>query len=380
MLLVTSPSALLVKGTVDSSIAQVLKEAVADGHIVGVVSNQAKPDWFDNVFQGTGVEFAQSIGRGDGEIVRETAKNKGLAPQDVLVLAASRDDIAMGKNGNAVLVAAAWSNKPRISELGIQVDSPASLREILHLTSEWDGKWWFSAKGSYYGVHALADLSTMGQGKGYDLKQFRSQLKTTIKTGGPRLNALLAMTARSMLTQGINTVPNLMWGVFPSSDSTNTDTEVLSDFPRRLRTTVSNVRMARRGQPLFIRHRASTKRSTSGSKIDRLDPREQIETIHLNPAYANNVAGRNVIVIDDCTTYGVSFGVAAGLLYKAGAQSVTCVALGKFGGLLEEFQVEITGDPFKPLSYDKEAILHHRNPLFGSENSSSQAVLKGLLS
>tara|TARA_R100000306_G_scaffold8148_2_gene11181 strand:- start:3728 stop:4864 length:1137 start_codon:yes stop_codon:yes gene_type:complete len=377
MLLVTSPSALLVNGKADKSIADVLIEAVQNGYTVGVTSNQPKPDWFDELFDGTGVQFQQSIGRGDGGIVKRTAEKQGLAPQDALVLAASENDIAMGKNGKAVLVAAGWSTAPRVADLGIQVDSPSALREVLHLTSEWDGRWWFSGKGSSYSVHALSDLSTYG--KDFDQQQFRAHLTNTIKNGGPRLNALLAITARSMLAEGIGTLPRLLWGVFPSSTSSNNDTEVLSDFTHRLRTTVSNVRMARRGEPLFIRHKPSTKRSSAGAGVNRLDPREQIESLHINPAYSTNISGRNVVLVDDCTTHGVSFGVASSLLYKAGAKSVTCVSLGKFGSALRDFQLEITGDPFKPLNFDQDAVLQGKPFLGGSENNAAQASLRGLL-
>jgi len=71
--------------------------------------------------------------------------------------------------------------------------------------------------------------------------------------------------------------------------------------------------------------------------------------------------------------------VAEALLLKAGAQSVTCVALGKFGGLLRDYKIEIKSDPFKPLSFAKDAILHEKPFLVGQENDSAQKSLKGLL-
>lgn len=42
--------------------------------------------------------------------------------------------------------------------------------------------------------------------------------------------------------------------------------------------------------------------------------------MHLNPFYKDHqrLVGKNVIVVDDCTTYGVSFGVASALL-RAGS-------------------------------------------------------------
>jgi len=56
-----------------------------------------------------------------------------------------------------------------------------------------------------------------------------------------------------------------------------------------------------------------------------------------------------VIVIDDCTTYGASFGVAAAFLRKAGAASVHGIALGKFGSQLHHFKINLNSDPFAPI-------------------------------
>lgn len=138
----------------------------------------------------------------------------------------------------------------------------------------------------------------------------------------------------------------LFWGVYPSSSSANDDSEVLSDFVQRLRTSASSVHFARRGEPLFIRHTNSIKRSTSFGG-DRTDPGNQIETLHLNPVYRSQLKGRNVLVVDDCTTYGVSFAVAAAFLYAAGASHVIGIALGKFGNRLTHSTIEISSDPFK---------------------------------
>jgi hypothetical protein len=67
------------------------------------------------------------------------------------------------------------------------------------------------------------------------------------------------------------------------------------------------------------------------------------------------------------------------LLKKAGAKSVTCVSLGKFGGALRDFQIEIIGDPFKPLDFDRDAVLKGKPFFGGSENNVAQAALRGLL-
>lgn len=58
----------------------------------------------------------------------------------------------------------------------------------------------------------------------------------------------------------------------------------------------------------------------------------------------------HAIVVDDCTTYGVSFGVAAAFLRAAGAASVTGIALGKFGAQLRSYDIKILTDPYAPVA------------------------------
>jgi hypothetical protein len=270
-----------------------------------------------------------------------------MHPFDVVVLATKPVDVQMGKNGGAVIVAAGWSTDPIVKALGISVASAAQLLETFDLIAHWNGQWWFAADGANYRVRALADLSTINKDQPQTV--FAEQVKNTVKGGGARLAALAAVTSRSLLMDGMDQ-SGQVWGVFPSSGSHNDDTDVLSDFSHRLRTTVTRVRYAERGTPLFIRHTPSSKRSAGGS-ADRTDPTEQIMTLHVNPFYAGTrLRGKSVIVIDDCATYGVSFGVAAALLRKAGASSVTGIALGKFGNQLRHYDIDILSDPFKPIA------------------------------
>lgn len=349
LIVMTSPDAVLRNGKPDPQIAQVLINTKAAKNPVGLISNHQEPPWFAGTFGSSGVQFLRTRGRQTGKIVSENAKRFSLNPFDVLVLAAKDEDVQMGKNGGAVVVAAGWSTATQVIPLGIRVDNAQQLQEVIDLTAGWPGQWWFWGNNVQYKVCALADLSQYG--RTFTQQEFAQKLKNTVKNGGSRLNALLAVTARSLLMDGTGTQKDLVWGVYPSSDSANDDSEILSDFTHRLRTTVSRVRYAKRDEPLFIRHLPSTKRSAGGSG-DRTDPADQIRTIHLNPFYKekDRLVGKHVIVIDDCTTYGVSFGVAAALLRRAGASAVTGVALGKFGNQLRYYEVEIKSDPFAPIA------------------------------
>lgn len=370
-MLLTSPKAL--GDTPDENLVKILCDLKSNGNPVAIVSNHGEPSWFDASFKGSGVQFLTQKARQNGEIISVNASKFGLKSCDTIVLAACREDIQMGKNGNAVIVAAGWSTDTYIKSLGIRVDNPQELEDVIKLSSGWNGEWWYSGSCDLYDVKSLADLSTYGKTHGQTL--FADKLKNTVKSGGSKLNSLLAVTSRSLIMDGVVKSSGLVWGVYPSSSSANNDTEVLSDFTHRLRTTTSRVKFAKKDTPLFIRHKPSTKRSSGGGG-DRTNPSEQIQTIHINPAYRGKLNGKHVIVVDDCTTYGVSFGVASALLRKAGASKVTGIALGKFGSRLEYYDISIEDDVFSPI---KKFTYKTARTVSGSSNSKAQQDLTTLV-
>lgn len=345
LILMTSPDTICNAPDPDK-LCSVLAEASRQGYVVVVASNHAKPNWFDDVFANSSVKFEHAIGRQRGDIVKKTATSCGLQTHDVLVLSGNEADMRMAKAGGGVLIAAQWSNLEKIRNLGIRVSGATELETILKLNLDWSAEWFYGGEDGFYSVAALADLSTYG--RDHAMANFARQLTTTVKGGDARLNSLLTITARSFMMIGWDQVPNLAWGIYPSSGSKNDDSDVLADFGHRLRTTVSNVHYAKRGQPLFIRHGPSIKRS-AGGMVDRTDPSDQITSLHLNPFYKGKLLNRHVILLDDCTTYGVSFGVAAAFLRSAGAASLTGIALGKFGNQLRYYDIVIEDAPFAPV-------------------------------
>ncbi|KAB2970118.1 phosphoribosyltransferase [Zoogloea sp.] len=378
LMILTGTDAVAPNGVPRNDVVDALKNLKTAGNVVAVVSNHAQPNWFEVAFFQSEVQFLQVPGRQNGKIITENAARLKLHSHDTFVLAATDADMQMGKNGSAILIAANWSTDARIRKLGVNVSSGAEFYEVLQLSTGWQGTWWFASNlhTATYSVRALADLSSM-YGQNATQQEFASKLKTTIKGGGPQLTALLAVTARSLLSEGVGSQKELLWSVYPSSRSTNDDTDVLSDFCHRLRVITSRARYAQRECPLFIRHAPSAKRSQGGGG-DRTNPTQQIETIHLNPFYKKSLTGRHVIVLDDCTTYGVSFGVAAGLLRKAGAKSVTGVALGKFGNCLSHYQIDIQGDPFKPIRKGSYSY-HPPLPFHGATSEAAKTTLRQLI-
>ena len=103
-----------------------------------------------------------------------------------------------------------------------------------------------------------------------------------------------------------------------------------------------------------------------------------IEIIYPYYKTSNRLKGKHVVVVDDCTTYGVSFGVAAALLRKAGAQAVTGVALGKFGNQLRAYDIDIQSDPYQPIPAGKFKLVNS-GTFPGATNPVSQKVLQSLI-
>lgn len=375
LILMTSPAALLREGRPDPDLVNVLIRAKASHCPVGVISNHPEPSWFAKAFRGSGVQFLQVSGRQTGNIVRSNANRLSLEPHNVIVLVGSATDVQMGKNGGAVLVGARWTDSKEACELGIGVNDAVQLQEVLELIAAWSGQWWFSGDMPFYRIRALADLSTYG--KTLTQVSFARKLTKAVKQGGSRLQALLSITSRSLLQEGVADIKNLFWGVYPSSNSVNDDNEILSDFAHRLRTTISRVRFAKSGVPLFIRHTPTAKRSTDSAR-NRQDPWDQITTLHLNSAYQKQLRGRHVVILDDCTTYGVSFGVAAAFLRRAGATAVTSVALGKFGNQLSYYDLRLETDPFQPVLKSRVKVASLGN-FAGMTNPEAQASLQSLV-
>lgn len=370
----TSRAVVAPQDNVDRRVAQGLQALAHSGVPVAVVSNHSEPSWFRAAFPSNEVDYVHLRGRQDGSVIKGVASKYNLEPYDFLVLGGSNEDVQMAKNGGAVLVSAGWLPPVPSAGYGVSAGSIDDFREISNLVAAWPGAWYFEGTEDRYSVNVLADVS----GKNVTTAQasWANRIVNIVKGGHPRLQALLAVAARSLLRSGIARQSDVMFGLYPSSNSSNDDSDILSDFTHRLRTTTVRSHFAKKGTPLFVRHTPSTKRSRAGS-IDRTDPSEQMQTLHLNPYYRNKVRGRNVVIIDDCTTYGVSFGVAAAFLRAAGAKSIRCMALGKFGNQLRYYAIDEIVDPFAPAP--RKACKYTERMFTGTTNNSAQHSLRELV-
>lgn len=367
----TSTAVLAPNDRPDSHTIRGLARLSAHQTSVCVISNHALPGWFAP--HEADLTFLSIPARQDGHAVRVIADHFGVQPHQIIVLGASRDDLAMAKNGGATFVAAGWLAGSDAAAYGIRVADVAELDRAVGILAEWAGGWWYSWRGRY-SIHALTDLSGYNQADAQ--QRFGKRVTAIVKQGGAELPALLALCSRSLFASDFHLAQKGMWGVYPSSAVCEPDGEVLSDFTHRLRTTVARAQFAKRGNPLFVRHQEAPKRSRGAG--DRLDPSAQLASIHLNPFYRGKVAGRTVVVVDDCLTYGLSFGVAEALLRGAGAADVRCVALGKFGNTAHEFEIQVTADPFRPMPPNS-FELRRRHTIACEPDRMAQSGLRSLL-
>jgi predicted amidophosphoribosyltransferase len=272
------------------------------------------------------------------------AANPGaLRYSDVVVLGTSEEDFLMAVNSRSILLACGWCPDldAKTRRYGVLVDAPQRLEQVIGFLED-KHPWYFQHHSAFLDVFSLTDAGTKYESDA-QLKRLAERLQSCLKNGQPIYKNAFRLHLLSSLysTGGFKSAD--VWSYYPSSDSKNSGQEIMTEFSELARTTFGK----RNKGPLVIRHKPSVKRHMSGG--DRNDPRSQLDTIHLNPEYRDKLAGKTVVIMDDYLTRGVSFGVSASLLQKAGAAKMIGVSMGKFGNASNVYSIEIQGDPFAPL-------------------------------
>ncbi len=332
-----------------------VREAVAaitaERHDVVVVSRRPEPTRFHERLPGvtfhSGQTERQRKGYVDKLIEANRASRPYLARPNFLVLGCKNADLQMAKNNDVVLVRAGWvPAEDQIAKYGVALKRPMFLPRAVGLL-ETKHPWYFQHRSDRFTVLALTNASTINQPD--EIARVAGELRGYLKTGTDlKPGVLLHLLSSVALTEEFKDTG--LFGFYPGSNPRNDDGEVIAGFTHIVREEASRVRFAKKGVPLFIRHASVAKRHTLPSG-DRTDVRGQLMSVHLNPEYRKKLReGPKVVVLDDYTTYGASFGVAAALLRRAGASAIIAVAMGKFGGCARLFDIEVTGDPFRPLT------------------------------
>jgi hypothetical protein len=326
-----------------------LKAILESGNAVFLVSSHSEPSWLSKNFPGIKFQACSIKMRRNGEIVQRLLKvnePNGLKRSDVVIFGASDTDFFMAVHSKTLLARCDWvpdkGERERIKYYGLPVNSPKGMPSLVSILRD-NEPWYFQYQGHELGVYALTDAGTITELDAGALV-LKERLKNCLKTGAPqnRKEFIAHLLSSLCATEAARSAD--WWGWYPSSKANNDDVEVMREFCRLAQTTFGR----KSHGPLFMRHKPAPARHLQ--KGARTDPRMQIETVHINPDYRGHLEGKTVAVLDDYITYGLSFGVAAAMLRKAGVSKILGIAMGKFGNCAEIYDIEVESDVFTPIN------------------------------
>lgn len=314
-----------------------------------LISNHDKPSWLPANFPF--VDFYKCgtrPPRQSGKCVLDIISDRKINHSDIVVLGAIDTDLQMAVNSKTILFHCKWGEAlhERTNSYGIPINDPSIIPLAFSLI-ESENPWYFRYLSSQLDIYSLTNAGTYKETDQQALRLVK-RLKECLKVGNRRdyLNAFkLHFLSSAYTNQEIRQAD--FWGYYPSSDSTNQQEEIMYQFVDIARKTFKKPVLP----PMIIRHKQATQRHKDYTSTNKLNPKYQLETVHLNEFYKSKLLNKTVVILDDYTTYGTSFGVAHALLKKAGVSKVICIAIGKFGSQTHLYNINIeTNNVYAPIN------------------------------
>ena len=331
-------------------VQDVVNRLVDAGHYCALVSNRnEKPSWLEEFSYSPNFKFLPVPGRKQKDKVRKLLRSCSVDWSKVLVVSCTDDDFVMSINSRLLFLVGRWSNKigKRISQYGIKIDSPRCLLGAIELLSSTE-PWYYSYQSKAFSIYSMTNAGDHNSIS--EMKPIVSKLRNHLKCGDNTDKVIFNLLFISSL---LKTPPceNIdYWAYYPSSSIKQKQDEIISSYAEIARASLSC--KAQHPHPIFVRHKAVQPRHSAGSS-DRINPIDQVQSIHIHNHYEGKLKDKTVAVVDDFTTYGTSFGVAEALLKKAGAKNVICFALGKFGNTTHKYEINANRiNPFKPIEIE----------------------------
>ena len=349
-------------------IPDVLKKLTKQGAYAVIASNHREPDWFKEIEEER-CSWIVVAGRQSGDWIPRLLKanaSMDLLHSELVVLGASEVDMQMATNSKSLLVRCDWADGvEEMKQYGVGWESPETLPDLVKYLDD-QVPWYFESSNAAYKVFALTDAGTYGVDA--ETEAAANAIRSVLKNGRSDYRNRLVLHMMASIYKTEIFAKAGLFGYYPSSKSTNEGDEVMAGFCRFARENFKK----RLKEPLFLRHKPAGSRHTQRGG-DRENPSAQMESVHLNPFYRGKIMGKIVVVMDDYLTYGVSFGWARTLLLAAGAKSVICIALGRFGNQVREYTIDIgENDPFAPMK----AVRHTCRMMAGPLDSRAKLVMK----
>lgn len=249
-----------------------------------------------------------------------------------------RTDAFCAANAKVLYFCSTWANANPI--YGISVSSPQIVERIIKKYLLKEDFWYWKLETNDQrnrNIQIYAMLSCASRIKDYAVE--------ALKWGVLRYRFFFMFhLVASLYLSGIYKETDC-WTNYPShseGDSVNPMMDsIMKKFTKEVKTKHLN---------LFRRHTESRDSGASRRRGRRVGFENQLGTIHINPLLRSQVRGANVLVLDDFTTQGYSFECARNLLFKAGANNVICVSIGKYGYRYNAVTIESDFNPFEPIN------------------------------
>lgn len=297
----------------------------------------------------------------DGTLARaivEYGKAQGIAEHhDVFVLGVKDPDMYMVNNGgNLFLFGAGYAvkNEAESGKLrrysSIMINSPEALKEVLDMLQVIQSPWFFKYNLSDITIQiSLIKAHTMYQPD--DIIQVNDAFNAYLKEG-EQVNKDILTSYFLLCCYNKNVIEFFKeadyFGTYPTSDGrVNSD---LSHLKNKLRHTFGK----RESPELLVRH-TPTRKQHKTSKEERLKAwaDNQLETIKVDDWYKGKLKGKNIVIIDDYSTNGVTAATAKALLEREEINSLLFVSIGKFNETTNLYEYEVKGDVYSNFEFKR---------------------------
>ncbi len=286
------------------------------------------------------------------QFISFAVKNLGTSPDRVVYLGDNdRTDAFCAANGSVLYFHADWSS--HVNQYGIAITKPSCFPKILEIFFLRSGFWSWVLGGtdpSGKKVQSAALIHSRATSELYEAAKsvFTYKRDTLHDVEFFFLCFISGMYSKWMLNRGD------IWTTYPGHNANSHNHPILSKwfnyFAREFHANVEDI---------FIRHAQAKDTSLARANRQNVTIEEQVNTVHIHPAYSRKLQGRNVFLIDDFTTHGSTFEWGRNLLLPTGVKSVTSLAMGKIGNdysLYSETRAQnIT--PFQPCSSNKVSLI-----------------------
>ncbi len=291
--------------------------------------------------------------------MQHVLEDQGWAPQEVVYIGNTQEDIQAASNGGLLFLNAKWHEQN--SPFGFEFDSPKDIAKFVDCCCLTPKDWFWSIEQGNLRVYTIAPLGEYSRAYP-DAAIYSTDAKNAVKFGVGDLRFWGLLMAARMHLSGIGAEASYV-APYPGHKTTSEKAELL----QAVRIASGSLR-ARYLEDYILRHQDAPKSQTLRNSGQQPSALNQLGSIRLRPdplktgdvggRYKNrpNVKGKTLLVVDDICTQGHSLETARAFAEAAGA-NVICLCWLKTPGANDYHEiVRLIPNIKRPyLSYEPES-------------------------